>query len=140
MKFNLEKYSGISIHSYETGLLRLAIPQAELPVNEVPLQSQGNGLYTTHSNIILGPSLLQAWEIQSIEQLNMNLLSPVLALEPEITLIGTGSTAAFPSSDCMRDIYSSGAALDFMDTAAACRTYNILLSERRHVVAAMIML
>ena len=53
-------------------------------------------------------------------------------------LLGTGSRQRFPSSDLFGIVTGAGIGLEVMDTAAACRTYNILVSEGRMVAAALI--
>jgi uncharacterized protein len=61
-------------------------------------------------------------------------------LEPEILLLGTGARLRFPPPDCMAVFLQRGIGMEVMDTAAACRTYNILLGEGRRVVAALFMI
>ncbi len=66
-------------------------------------------------------------------------LAKVFALEPEIVVIGSGTHQRFPSSELMGAILSRGIGCEVMDTGAACRTYNILASEDRRVVAALLL-
>ena len=61
-------------------------------------------------------------------------------LEPEVLLLGTGARLRFPGPDCMSVFLQQGVGVEVMDTAAACRTYNILLGEGRRVVAALFMI
>jgi len=53
-------------------------------------------------------------------------------------LLGTGTTLRFPPPRLTRPLVEAGVGLEVMDTAAACRTYNILQGEGRNVVAALI--
>jgi len=91
------------------------------------------------SAVILSANGYQLWEAQSIESLTEAMLITALEEKPDILLLGTGKTQRFPAPQLMRPIAESGTGLEVMDTAAACRTYNILISEDRHVVAALLL-
>ena len=65
-------------------------------------------------------------------------LEPVLALRPELLLIGSGVRQEFPDQALFRALYESRIGFEIMDTAAACRTYNVLVAEGRDVAAALI--
>ena len=67
-------------------------------------------------------------------------MASALALQPEILLIGTGRRLVFPAHSLYAELFRKGIGLEVMDTTAACRTYNILLSEGREVVAALFMI
>ena len=60
----------------------------------------------------------------------------VLALRPEIVLLGTGRRQRFPRPHLTAALARGGIGVEVMDTAAACRTYNILMSEGRRVLLA----
>lgn len=62
----------------------------------------------------------------------------LLALAPEVVLFGTGTRQYFPHPQLYRSLIEAGIAIEFMDTPAACRTYNILVAEDRKVVAAVL--
>lgn len=57
---------------------------------------------------------------------------------PEVLLIGTGSRQRFLRPDVLRPLLTAGIGIETMDTQAAARTYNILMSEGRRVVVALI--
>lgn len=59
-------------------------------------------------------------------------------LEVEIILLGTGASQQFPHADLYAEAASRGIGLEVMDTAAACRTYNILMAEGRTVAALLL--
>jgi uncharacterized protein len=63
----------------------------------------------------------------------------LLSYEPEIVLLGTGGTLRFPHPRLVRALAEAGVGLEVMDTAAACRTFNILAAEGRKVVAALLL-
>ena len=65
--------------------------------------------------------------------------APILSMQPEIVLLGTGSRLCFPAAQLTAGILAAGVGLEVMDTAAPCRTFNILLSEQRSVVAALVL-
>jgi uncharacterized protein len=65
--------------------------------------------------------------------------SEIADLKPAIVLLGTGPALRFPTPSLTRALVDAAAGLEVMDTAAACRTYNILSAEGRNVVAAILM-
>ena len=60
----------------------------------------------------------------------------IAALEPELVIFGSGARLRFPAPALLRPLIDAGIGVETMDTAAACRTYNVLLAEGRSVVAA----
>lgn len=65
--------------------------------------------------------------------------SPPNATRPELVLFGSGLKLRFPRPEWLQALVQAGIGLETMDTAAACRTYNVLASEGRHVVAALLL-
>ena len=63
----------------------------------------------------------------------------MLALEPEIVVLGSGTRQRFPELQLLAALLSRGIGCEVMDTGAACRTYNVLASEDRRVVAALLL-
>lgn len=90
------------------------------------------------SVLIAGPVLQRDWPPQSFDALLPEHLEAVLALEPEIVLLGTGQRQRFPERAFMRVLLHKGIGLEVMDTASACRTYHVLMAEGRQVVAALL--
>jgi len=66
-------------------------------------------------------------------------IEKILSLKPELIIIGTGNKLVFPPAEAYSAAISFGIGIDFMDTRAACRTYNILMSENRNIVAGLIL-
>jgi len=64
--------------------------------------------------------------------------SRIVALEPEVLLLGTGTRQIFPPVEFGARFLRKGIGLEVMDTGAACRTYNVLLAEQRRVVAILL--
>lgn len=98
-----------------------------------------NGKPFQQSFIITPTTLEENWAITSIDQLMQSHIDQILALSPELILIGTGEKLVFPAVELYSSIIQHGIGVDFMDTGAACRTYNILMSEDRDVVAGIIL-
>jgi uncharacterized protein len=61
--------------------------------------------------------------------------SRILALDPELVLLGTGPRQIFPGASFRARFLSAGIGFEVMDTGAACRTFNVLVAEQRRVVA-----
>jgi uncharacterized protein len=81
---------------------------------------------------------LVAWEIAGFDAIEPAHLERLLALKPEIVLLGTGASLRFPRPELARAFSTAGVGLEVMDTHAACRTYNILVAEGRRVLAAIL--
>ncbi|MEQ8232732.1 MAG: Mth938-like domain-containing protein [Gammaproteobacteria bacterium] len=75
-----------------------------------------------------------------LEGLAQSHMTTIAALEPEIVLLGTGRRQVFVDAALTLLLAEHGAGLEVMDTGAACRSYNILASEGRAVVAALYMI
>lgn len=80
------------------------------------------------------------WSLDRIEDLALAHLDPVRRIDPpvEVLLIGCGPRMTLLPSALRRQIRESGIGMDAMDTGAACRTYNVLISEGRRAAAALI--
>jgi uncharacterized protein len=94
----------------------------------------------TRSFILAPDRVVDDWPPQRFEELELEHLDAALALEPEILLIGTGASQHFLAAEMLAALSRHGIGLEVMDTASACRTYNVLLSEDRKVVAALFMI
>ncbi len=99
-----------------------------------------NDTLLSRSFILTPTLLLEDWPPQRPEDITLETLQAALALEPEILLIGTGPTLRFPEARLMAEVQRRGIGLEVLDTAAACRTYNVLVSENRNVAAALLMI
>lgn len=94
----------------------------------------------TRSVVVLPQRLVGDWPPQRFEELAVEHVETVTALEPEIILLGTGERARFPTAELAAAVLRRGIGLEAMDTAAACRTFNVLASEGRRVAAALMMI
>ena len=77
------------------------------------------------------------WSPGTLEALDEASFSALLAFKPELVIFGSGQRIRFPKPQWLRGLIQDRVGLETMDTAAACRTYNVLASERRSVVAAL---
>ena len=91
----------------------------------------------TRSCLISASTLISNWRPQSLSELTLEDLEPIFGLAPEIVVLGAGPKQRFPPMEWMAALMSRGIGCDVMDTGAACRTYNVLISEGREVVAAL---
>ncbi len=90
-------------------------------------------------NFIVAPdAIVPDWSPRNMALLDERHLEAVWSLEPELVLLGSGSTIEFPAPRVLAVGPARGIGMEVMDTAAACRTYNILASEGRKVAAALI--
>lgn len=92
----------------------------------------------SESLIITPDELLTDWQPDNVEQLETDHFAPVLALAPQVLVLGTGDSLTFPRPQQLACLYQAGIGVEVMDTAAACRTYNVLVSEDRAVVGALL--
>jgi uncharacterized protein len=83
-----------------------------------------------------GPVL--PWPVQAFEELNAELFEQIVRLDPELVIFGSGSQLRFPRPQWLQALIGRRIGVETMDTPAACRTYNVLVSEQRSVVAALI--
>ena len=90
------------------------------------------------SIVVRADEIRTDWQIASFDELNEAHFEYFLALQPEVLLLGTGTSQHFPHPRLYRALTNAGIGIECMDTPAACRTYNILVEEDRKVVAAIL--
>lgn len=98
-----------------------------------------NDVTHTTSVIVTAGTVLAPWRPRSIDELVEADLEPLLALGPEVVLLGTGLRQRFPPPALLQLLHSLRIGIEVMDTAAACRTYNVLAAEGRPVAAALML-
>jgi uncharacterized protein len=89
-------------------------------------------------SIVVTSAAVTDWNIADFEALGAQDFEFILTLQPEIVVLGTGSTLRFPAPILSRPLAEAGVGLEIMDTKAACRTFNILITEGRRAVAAIL--
>jgi uncharacterized protein len=92
----------------------------------------------SHPVIVAPEGAVVAWGAQSFEGLTAGDFDALAAHAPELVLLGTGASLRFPKPEVIRPLVAAGVGFEAMDTKAACRTYNILMAEGRHVIAAIL--
>lgn len=96
-----------------------------------------DGQTLTSSFVIAPDALISVWRPQTFQDLSKQDLEEIIALEPEVALLGCGQMQRFPAPGLLASFIKRGIGLEVMTTAAACRTYNVIRGEDRRVVAAM---
>ncbi|WP_018609674.1 Mth938-like domain-containing protein [Uliginosibacterium gangwonense] len=91
-------------------------------------------------NLVVAPQALREnWLEGGFDALSAEHLAALLDLKPALVLLGTGARQYFPKPAVLRPLVEAGVGWEVMDTGSACRTYNILASEGREVVAALLL-
>lgn len=83
--------------------------------------------------------VVEDWPVPAIEALDAAAIETVLALQPEVVLLGTGSRQRFPAAAILALFLTRGVGVEVMDNAAAARTFNVLAAEGRRAVAAFML-
>ncbi|MGI9290758.1 MAG: Mth938-like domain-containing protein [Gammaproteobacteria bacterium] len=120
MKFSTDKVQGNFIHSYAKGVIQL------------------RDRNLTNHTIISADHIISDWQPATIESMTVDDFRPALELKPEILLFGSGEKQQFPDIGLLTEIMRAGTAIEVMETHAACSTFNVLISENRSVVAALL--
>jgi uncharacterized protein len=100
-----------------------------------------NGQRHTQSLVLASSGQLVPWTCTRFEDLteaHFSMLASVMTEAPELVVFGSGSKLRFLPPALLRSLMGQRIGVETMDTTAACRTYNILASEGRRVVAAML--
>jgi uncharacterized protein len=117
----------------------------ELPSTGYFIRSYSPGSVTVNTStysssiIIHGDKLITDWPPQTFSAITEAHLQQLLSHHPEVILLGTGSKQQFLSHELSYPILRAGIGIESMDSMAACRTYNILASESRNVLLALLL-
>jgi uncharacterized protein len=119
VQLSLDDNSGIFVKAFADGELRV-----------------GNEIIT--APVILTPrDIIADWDPPAVAELRVEHFAAALAADPEVILLGTGTSQLFPATTLLTDVMRQGIGFEVMATAAACRTFNVLGAEGRRVVAAL---
>ena len=88
--------------------------------------------------LITADRLLPDLDVPPTAALRWSDLEPLIGDELQILLLGTGARQQFPDSALYAEMATRGIGLEVMDSAAACRTFNILVAEGRRVAALIV--
>ena len=89
-----------------------------------------NAVRHTANLIVLPERLITDWTKADFTQL--------AALDAEVILLATGNQLRFPAAELLQPLIQGQKGIEVMDIRAACRTYNVLVSENRRVAAALL--
>jgi uncharacterized protein len=121
MRFTQDSTSGVNlVRAYAAG---------ELRINDQLIRS---GVIVSATALSMEPA------IGSVDDLTAEHTVRILALEPELVLLGTGRKQVFPAASFGAKFLQAGIGFEVMDTGAACRTFNVLVAEQRRVVAVLL--
>ncbi len=92
----------------------------------------------THSLLVPWRGEVLAWDAADAGALTEAHFAQVASLQPEVVIFGSGARLQFVHPALLRGLMAQRIGVETMDTAAACRTYNVLASEGRKVLAALL--
>ena len=92
------------------------------------------------SSFVLSPeALVEDWPVAAVGLLTPELLEPLLALKPDVIVIGSGDRQAFAPAATQAACLQAGVGFEVMSNGAAARTYSVLAGEGRRIVAGFIL-
>ena len=97
-----------------------------------------NAIRHTRNLVVLPDHLIPEWTQSTFDTLSIADFEFLAALDTEIVILGTGKLLRFPRPELLRPLMQARKGLEVMDIQAACRTYNVLISEGRKVAAGLI--
>jgi len=135
MQFNQElNRASYTIRSYSAGKISVLVP-----IEKLQETSNAPAIEELTASFIMTPErLIRNWPPDSVEEINAEHMEMISSLQPEVVLIGTGETLIFPDTKLTIRLMEQGIGVEVMDTAAACRTYNVLMHEARRVLLALV--
>jgi uncharacterized protein len=124
MKFQSDPALTTAIRAYGSGWVVLA--------------GDRSGQRITH-NLILSAEDAQPWGVACFDELNASCFAALAARKPELVIFGSGAQQRFPKPAWIRALIDAGIGIETMNTPAACRTWNVLISEGRQALAALLL-
>lgn len=91
-----------------------------------------------HSVLVPWRGEVIPWQAVALGDLTPAHFERLIGFKPEVVIFGSGARLRFVPPALMRPLYEAGIGVETMDTAAACRTYNVLVAEGRTVMAALL--
>lgn len=144
MKFVLETGLNILIHGYDIAEISITGIHADHPDVKSGLIDEwdaDNHLGIIRKSISLRTNgMIKDWPPQTREDFKSEHFMHFAEDKPEIILFGTGQQLHFPPQECLSILQQQNIGYEVMDTAAACRTFNVLAAEDRDVILAMLMI
>ena len=97
-----------------------------------------NGVEHRRSVVVPWAGDVRPWDVSTFDSLSEEHFSQLATLAPELVIFGSGARLRFVRPALLKSLIDRRIGVETMDTAAACRTYNVLLAEGRSVVAALL--
>jgi len=98
------------------------------------------GNQSHHGSVIVPwQGAVRPWAPDAFDALAQMHFDELLQWQPELVIFGSGNRLRFPAPALLSSLIARRIGIESMDTAAACRTYNVLVSEGRTVVAALLL-
>ena len=97
-----------------------------------------NSIVYNQNLIVSSTKIITDWPVTNISDLTEATLADFIAQQPEIILIGHTQENQFAPISTIQALAKQHIALECMQLGAACRTFNVLLSEDRNVVLGII--
>jgi uncharacterized protein len=93
----------------------------------------------TTSFVLSANEAIENFPARSVADFDQSAIETILALSPEVVLLGTGARTVFPSQAVLGEFLKRGIGLEIMDNSAAARTFNVLVGEQRKAVAVFLL-
>jgi uncharacterized protein len=97
-----------------------------------------NAIRYTGSLLVLPEVAPVDWPVGSFDALNEEHFAHIASFAPDVVILGTGRRQRFVHPKLTAALTSRRIGIECMDNQAACRTYNILMTEGRKVALALI--
>jgi uncharacterized protein len=120
MKLQPDQFNAPFVSAYESGWIAV------------------NGEKFTGALVISSERGCSPWLTGQFETLHADSFNNLIQFNPELVIFGSGASLRFPNPAWLAGLMQHRIGVESMDTAAACRTYNILAGEGRRVVAALL--
>lgn len=118
MKLTLENRSRNWVRGYEAGEIRVADQQIR-------------------HHCLVSPDTVVAWDVAG--EITRDAIEPILAMNPEVVILGLADINHLPAASIYAGFLERGVGFEVMELGAACRTFNVLAGEGRHVVLAVLL-
>jgi len=89
-------------------------------------------------SVIVSAECLEEWTPTQVSELDATHMAQLAARRPDIVILGTGQQQAFPPPALLVELQRHGIGVEVMANDAAVRTYDVLLSEQRNVLLALL--
>ena len=117
--------------------------ETDVPAGRQIIQAYGRGRFRVSGRVFQGsilvtPGQAMPWPVTDASDITARSLDPVPGDATDIVLVGCGAGFQPPPKGLAEALRERGLALEWMDTGAACRTFNVLMAEDRRCAAALI--